>query len=58
MKMNIVTEFSEGRWSALTYDYVVPFYGYGDTEEEAIKDLKMEVEFTVRGGYEDEQEND
>ena len=50
-KMTYIVEKEDDTYIASTNDYPGTFYGYGETEEDAIEDLKAEVEFALTGGY-------
>ena len=49
--MTYIVEKEDDTYIASTNDYPGTFYGYGETEEDAIENLKAEVEFALNGGY-------
>ena len=51
--MNYTIEKEDDTYIASTEDYVGIFFGYGKTKEEAVENLKIEVEFALNGGYHD-----
>ena len=51
MNYTIEKDEEDGLYTASTKDYPGIFFGYGKTKEEAIEDLRAEVEFALNGGY-------
>lgn len=51
MRYTIEKDDESGLFVASTEDYPGTFFGYGETKEDAIEDLKAEVEFALTGGY-------
>lgn len=51
MTYTIEKDNESGLFIASTEDYPGTFFGYGKTEDDAIENLKTEVEFALNGGY-------
>lgn len=49
--MTYTIDKDDDLYIASTEDYPGTFFGYGETEEEAVENLKAEVEFALNGGY-------
>ena len=49
--MTYTIEKDDDTFIASTNDYPGTLYGYGKTKEDAIENLKCEVEFALTGGY-------
>lgn len=51
MNYKVDKDSETGLWVAFTEDHPGTFFGYGNTKEGAVENLKEEVEFALNGGY-------